>query len=246
MDEKMSGPVSRIDTFRQGEAALTPDMETYKGLVVHALTGLHAHAAGLAARGFPPGGRVLDMAAGSGAFALRLTEAGFAVTASDLATGSFRLADRIPFLTADLNVDGPEHFPGPFDAVTALEIIEHLENPWDFTRKLHALLKPGGRLLLTTPNVEAPIMVERWLRRGQHPFFDEEHFRKYGHITPVTQYMLTRMLEEAGFRDIRLSGYGTEPPARLSGKKLRQWLLNRWTSRGPLVRELVLIAEATA
>ena len=41
---------------------------------------------------------------------------------------------------------------GSADVVAAVEVIEHLENPRDFMRKLVRLAKPGGWVIVTTPN----------------------------------------------------------------------------------------------
>jgi len=40
-----------------------------------------------------------------------------------------------------------------FNTIVAAELIEHLERPYDFLRGLHPFLVPGGRLVISTPNV---------------------------------------------------------------------------------------------
>ena len=53
----------------------------------------------------------------------------------------------------------------PFDLVIAQEVIEHLERPYDFLRRIWQILKPGGHLFLTTPNlagVTACLRGARW------------------------------------------------------------------------------------
>jgi len=53
-------------------------------------------------------------------------------------------------------LDGTLPWPnGSFDAVVSTEGIEHFENHYSFLRELHRILKPGGPLLLTTPNIMA-------------------------------------------------------------------------------------------
>lgn len=59
-----------------------------------------------------------------------------------------------------------------FDLVLASEIIEHVANPDTFLKEIHRVLKPGGKLLLTTPNLSS------WLNRilflfGMYPLFLE-------------------------------------------------------------------------
>ena len=41
---------------------------------------------------------------------------------------------------------------GRFDVVTAIEVVEHIPGPLDTMRQIASLLKPGGRLFLTTGN----------------------------------------------------------------------------------------------
>jgi SAM-dependent methyltransferase len=46
-----------------------------------------------------------------------------------------------------------------FDTIVAGELIEHLANPGLFLRQAHAHLKPGGRLVLTTPNAFSLLFI---------------------------------------------------------------------------------------
>jgi 2-polyprenyl-3-methyl-5-hydroxy-6-metoxy-1,4-benzoquinol methylase len=103
----------------------------------------------------PPGARILDLAAGQGNFSLALAELGFDVTWNDLRA---ELADyvrmkhergQIAFAAGnafELN------FPSLFDAVLITEVIEHVAHPDDFLAKAAGLVRPGGYIIMTTPN----------------------------------------------------------------------------------------------
>jgi SAM-dependent methyltransferase len=56
----------------------------------------------------------------------------------------------IPFL----NRDELERRVGTFDVVTAIEVLEHIENPLEALRQIRSLLRPGGVFFLTTGNAE--------------------------------------------------------------------------------------------
>ncbi|MDE2150637.1 MAG: methyltransferase domain-containing protein, partial [Gammaproteobacteria bacterium] len=141
-----------VDRYRKA-ATTAADANAYKGLRIHALPGLHEFVAGKSLEYFPAGATVLDLAAGSGALSLRLQDLGFAVTATDYVPENFR-PRTIPFVQADLNADFAAAYDNRFQAIVASEIIEHLENPRHFARQCDRLLAPGGRMVLTTPNIE--------------------------------------------------------------------------------------------
>lgn len=102
-----------------------------------------------------PGARILDIAAGQGNFSLALAELGFDVTWNDLRAD---LADyvRLKYERGQLRFAPGNafelQFPSLFDAVLITEIIEHVAHPDDFLAKAAALVRPGGYIVMTTPN----------------------------------------------------------------------------------------------
>lgn len=113
-----------------------------------ALPGVHDAARRLLSR--VPRGELLDLAAGEGAMSQWAQENGFDVTAAEIDRSQF-VACGIPCLTVDLNQPLPMQDES-FDVVTALEIIEHLENHYQFVREIARVLRPGGHVILSTPN----------------------------------------------------------------------------------------------
>jgi SAM-dependent methyltransferase len=106
------------------------------------------------ARNLPHGAAVLDVGCGEGALLWGLRQQGLEAHGCDLAPPAVELArqlvgqERVHVGT----IAEVPYRPGTFDCIIALEVIEHLPNPRPFLDCVTALLKPGGTLLLTTPN----------------------------------------------------------------------------------------------
>lgn len=182
----------------QRAAQAEESSNAYKGLRIHALPGLHDLIGSKAVEHFEPGARLLDLAAGTGAMALRMHDLGFKVEATDYVPENFKL-DAIPFTQADLNEHFSLAYAQRFRAIIASEIIEHLENPRHFARECFKLLEPGGRLILSTPNVESTGSKALFVRSGSFMWFRDQDYDDQGHITPLTQWQIHKAFSEAGF-----------------------------------------------
>ncbi|MFI5058064.1 MAG: class I SAM-dependent methyltransferase [Candidatus Acidiferrales bacterium] len=168
-------------------------MTTEKGKpfarLVRALPGTHERVVETALRYTSPGARALELGAGSGALAERLQAAGFSVTAADV-ENYFELGTE--FLQLDLNDPNFERaLSSEFDLITAVEVIEHLENPTAFLRSLRKLLKPDGAAILTTPNVENVPARLKFLMRGEVRAMDK---CAPEHITPIHLDLFVRKI----------------------------------------------------
>lgn len=93
-----------------------------------------------------------------------------------------------------------------FDAIIAGEILEHVEQPHAFLRDCRSLLGATGRIVLSTPNPNSPI--ERLLTLT----LDRKYFYTTEHLCLYPQRWLIRMMENSGFRDVRLHSGGFPAP----------------------------------
>jgi 2-polyprenyl-3-methyl-5-hydroxy-6-metoxy-1,4-benzoquinol methylase len=147
-------------------------------------------------------GRVLEFGAGTGTLIGQLVADGSACsfTGADLLPRPAGIPNDIEWIHADLNAPLPCP-DGSFDAIISTEVIEHLENPRAVFREFARLLRPGGRLLLTTPNQESIRSLASLIIRGHHVAFLDESYP--AHVTALVRKDLDRLCLEAGF----------EPPA---------------------------------
>jgi len=122
--------------------------------------------AGAAAGLVPSGGELLDLGCASGELALSLADAGYRVTGCDIAPAMLRAAtaaDRRQTVRWVMLDPGWRSLPfesASLDAVVASSLFEYVENPRDVLRECARVLRPGGTLLCTVPNLVHPV---RWL-----------------------------------------------------------------------------------
>ena len=141
-------------------------------------------------RHLPPG-KLLDVGYSSGGFADYLSKSGWYCTGLDL---SAHPHPRIKTIQCDLN----EGFPvesGAFDVVTAGEVIEHMLDEGAFLDECHRVLKKGGTLVVTTPNLAYSLNRLR-VFFGMTPLFVYAPYHYHFH----TSQTLVRLLEEHAFR----------------------------------------------
>jgi len=160
--------------------------------------------------------QVLDVGCGGGLLSEALAASGAQVIAIDLAPELIKVA-KLHRLETGVAVDYrlqsvetlAEEMPGRFDAVTCMEMLEHVPDPAAIVRACAKLLKPGGRLFLSTLNrtpaafalaIVGAEYVARVLPKGTHQYRD--------FIKPSE---LAAWLREAGLQLEDVSGLMYEP-----------------------------------
>jgi len=120
---------------------------------------------------------VLDVACGSGAFVKAILDQVDHVVGIDTNPSAVSEArsSGAPVEEASVEEFARLH-PNAFDAVSAFQVIEHLEDTVPFIRAAYACVKPGGRLFLSVPNRERRIRMR--LESLDHP---PHHLSRWSH-----------------------------------------------------------------
>ncbi len=183
-------------------------MNSEEGLKALTPPGVHEKVLELASA--LPGDEMLDVPAGYGALTEKLLAIGKKVTAADIDVEKFGLSRDLPNLhVVCLDLNDPL-LPLPdnqFDAIFFIEGIEHLQSQWNAIRSLHRMTKPGGYLILTTPNILNIRSRIRYFMEGRYEYFKRPmvkgkswaHDLENYHIAPVTYFELQFILESSGF-----------------------------------------------
>jgi SAM-dependent methyltransferase len=180
--------------------------------------------------------RVLDVACGSGYGAQMLASSGATyVVGADLALGSLARA------AAQGNPPKPQFIvvdaewmsaiaTSSFDAVVSFETIEHLLNPQEFVSGISRILRPGGRLVLSTPERRLASVLYPFRQRPENPF----------HVVEFDRWELQELLRQ-NFRIEGVFGQCVVPrvlvwwPVQIVVKVLGH-LLERATGKKALLR----------
>lgn len=196
----------------------------YNGMLIHADTDLHEQAIDLVQKYVSNGALVLDLGAGAGAFSTRLVHLGYSVVASDIDPAKW-IPNDIPFIRLNIDAGIYASLQRQFDAACCLEVIEHVENPWNLLREMRKTIRPGGHLILSTPNITSFFSRLVFLRTGLfHQFSDAD--LSYGHINPVSAFELQNIANQTGWRILEIRPGGYLPVFDLTSLAPRNLLLN--------------------
>jgi 2-polyprenyl-3-methyl-5-hydroxy-6-metoxy-1,4-benzoquinol methylase len=146
------------------------------------------------------GKKVLDFGSGVGSISLYLANQGKKVTGIEVSPKAvkmakqsaqlFGLTNKISFLTADIF---KTNLKQKFDFIICSEVLEHLHDDGKALKRLRSLLKPSGRVLISVPSAQAPL-----IKFGVIKHFDDWS----GHLRRYTMPGLVQLLKSHGFKVI--------------------------------------------
>lgn len=117
----------------------------------------------------PAGGSVLDLGCGTGELATTIAAAGMRATGCDISPEMLHRAaaadpsGSVDWLQLDPGWRGLPFEPATFDAVVAASVLEYVDDPSAVLRECHRVLRPGGVVLCTVPDLRHPIRWLEWL-----------------------------------------------------------------------------------
>lgn len=154
---------------------------------------------------------ILDIPCGEGAFVKRLQDRKITVSAADCQ--NIMKCQGAPFKVADMNKDLP-YSDNTFDGVVCIDGLEHIERQFDFIRECRRVVKPGGFLIISTPNISSLRSRWRFLLTGFHNKakapLNETAPQPLHHITMVSLPELRYRLETNGFTITKIAANRTK------------------------------------
>jgi len=142
--------------------------------------------------------KLLDIGCAIGALVVVAKEQGIDARGIDIAKTAVSYARKlhVPVSQATCESWFRKRYEDYYDVVTALEVIEHDENPLRMMKTIYKMLHAGGILALTTPNfntVYRILMGNNWIG-----------FRHTEHLWFFTPQTIRQVLQQAGFSDIQV------------------------------------------
>jgi SAM-dependent methyltransferase len=141
-------------------------------------------------------GRLLDVGCSCGYFLEVAASAGFEVHGVEFSRSAIRAA--APSIQSRIVEGTLAHVAnqGPFNVISAFDLVEHVPDPRGFLQQCRALLAPGGTLVISTPDTDhvlRPLMRARW-----------PMLQPMQHLHLFSRRALRQVLEASGFADVRV------------------------------------------
>lgn len=190
------------------------------------------------------GTRALEVGPGSGVYLPLLCELFEQVVATDVEREFLTQAPDLPNLSlVEDDIQATALEPASFDLVLCSEVIEHLRDPAAALASIRRLLRPGGVLVLSTPQRHSPLEL-----LGKIAFLPgilqlvrliyREPVLPPGHSSLLTKRQAARAIETAGFRIVEQDVSGAYLPglAEAGGRPVLalEKKVERWLAGGPL------------
>lgn len=144
-------------------------------------------------------GKILDVGCGLGFFLEAAREKGWEVQGVEVSKYAASYVSRnLKIKVFQSTLENLHLPPKSFDVITLFALVEHLVNPLQTLLEVKRLLKPGGLLVLTTPNqgsVTTKILGSRWFQ-----------YKYQGHLYFFNPKTLKILLKRAGFQEMTIKG----------------------------------------
>lgn len=205
--------------YDQDKQAMTPISKKYLALI---------------AERRPARGRLLDVGAATGVFVALAQHAGWQAEGIEISSAAVAAAKAkgLPVTEATLeSLDGESRY----DAITFLDVLEHLPDPAQALRIAHRLLRPGGVIAVNVP--DAGSLYARVMGRAWHAIVPPEH------LSYFTFSSLDRLLADAGFQNVRGRTINKSFSAPYLAATCGRWLGWQWLIRAASALERSRIAK---
>jgi len=148
---------------------------------------------------YTSGTNLLDIGCAQGFFLFSASKAGYVTKGIEIARDAVAYARKEFGLDVEARLFEELRFPeNHFDVVTLWYVLEHVPYPLMILKEVHRILKPGGLLVVSTPNIEgipSKMLRKRW--------WDIKRL----HINQFTAKTLMDILQNAGFKNISSVSY---------------------------------------
>jgi 2-polyprenyl-3-methyl-5-hydroxy-6-metoxy-1,4-benzoquinol methylase len=145
--------------------------------------------------------RLLDVGCGSGATSAMIKQQGICSEAvgielfEDAATVARTRLDRV--ITGDISTMDLPFEDHSFDVILCLDVLEHTVDPWSVLRKLRRLIKPGGVLIASIPNIAfAPVILKILCNRFA---YEDSGVLDRTHLRFFTLHTIRELFEQSGY-----------------------------------------------
>jgi 2-polyprenyl-3-methyl-5-hydroxy-6-metoxy-1,4-benzoquinol methylase len=152
----------------------------------------------------PPPARLLDVGCGTGAFLGLCRERGFEVAGTELSAYAAKTAAQAGFAVTRGELWDAGLPAAAFDVVTCWHVIEHTTDPRRTLAEMRRVLRPGGTLVLATPNLANHIFRWAYLvaRRRRLPLYEPDEREQ--HLYHFSEATLRRLVAGAGLEVVEV------------------------------------------